>query len=662
MDRYHTWKDILEKLSKTNTNLFYLLLVCIISVSLLQTGYAQTQLDSESQTTLSDNLLNDPIAQDILKKIEQTKKMIKELEQKEYEKNQAQENLQKMRDVSIKRLNQNLDEWERLWEKHSSRNSFEAFVNKKPSYVHGVFWDQFEFKEQKVNAGRIAMNKVLINGGTMQDAKDAYNKAASTLRIELIEMNAQFNIKHNLADAIEQEIFNSVGQAHSSAAAQAKLANLYSDYKLQPSYILANSDNMNTLEINSETQCEEGLVLVSRVTSGNQSCVDESTAKKWINNGVKGIVILGDTSTVSEIKINPGTKCREGYQVIYHIAKSEYQCVLESDAKEMIEQNIAENHTLIDYIASKDKLKIYEDVIYEINQEIMRINEEYDLKNKILESKYNENLENADFLAKQRMQEAINEYKIGNITKEDINKQISEIRKTSDDIKEKILDKRIIELNKLESEQKDSILEAVKGYEDNPDINVDWDYYMNNTSDVMDIENEEKTPTPVKVSFSNEDTMKINLENVDIVNSFGQKFDEIKADQALQIAVDITNPNEYRQDFAYIVKITDDENNLMEPAKWVTGTLDPVQTFNVSLSWIPEDIGEYRAIISIGTDIDSVLQVADVEINVNPEGNISDDNYCKNGHELLFKYSDNSPICVVSDTASKLIKIGLAFA
>jgi len=76
----------------------------------------------------------------------------------------------------------------------------------------------------------------------MQDARDAYNKAATTLRIELIEMNAQFNIKHNLADSVEQEIFNSAGQAHSSAASRAKLANLYSDYKLQPSYILANSE------------------------------------------------------------------------------------------------------------------------------------------------------------------------------------------------------------------------------------------------------------------------------------------------------------------------------------------------------------------------------------------------------------------------------------
>jgi hypothetical protein len=60
--------------------------------------------------------------------------------------------------------------------------------------------------------------------------------------------------------------------------------------------------------------------------------------------------------------------------------------------------------------------------------------------------------------------------------------------------------------------------------------------------------------------------------------------------------------------------------------------------------------------------VDSVLQVADIEINVNPDGNTSDEDYCKNGHELLFKYSDNSPICASPDTASKLVNKGLAFA
>jgi len=250
------------KLFGIKTILFHFIIVSVILISLINTGYAQTQSDFETQSTLSEDLQNDPVAQDLLKKIEQTRKMIDELKQKELEKNQDQENLEKARNLSVEHLNQDLDEWERLWEKHSSRNAFESFVSKKPSYVQGVFWDQFEFKEQKVNAGRLAMNQVLERGGNMQDARDAYNKAAATKRIELIEINSQINVKHNLATFEEQQVFNSTGQVHFSPAIKMKLANLYADYKLQPSYILANSEGKNLSKlnsgINSDTPCDDG--------------------------------------------------------------------------------------------------------------------------------------------------------------------------------------------------------------------------------------------------------------------------------------------------------------------------------------------------------------------------------------------------------------------
>ena len=43
---------------------------------------------------------------------------------------------------------------------------------------------------------------------------------------------------------------------------------------------MANSDDTNTSEINSDTQCEEGFILVSRVTSGSHSCIDENLLLK----------------------------------------------------------------------------------------------------------------------------------------------------------------------------------------------------------------------------------------------------------------------------------------------------------------------------------------------------------------------------------------------
>lgn len=672
----------LNSLFEREVRLFQIaLVVCMISVSLVSTVYAQTMTESEGgqQVTISENLLNDPAALDILKKIEHTKKMIAEMEQKEFERNQAQQNLERMRDESVKQLNQDLDEWERMWDKYSAKNSFERFANKKPSYVQGVFWDQFEFKEQKVFAGKNAMNKVLINGGTMQDAKIAYNKAAASKKIELIEMNAQFNVKHNLADYAEQQIFNSTGKMHFSAAAKGNLAELYSDYRLQPSYILANSDDTRVLKVNSgnssNMDCDEGYVKVSRVTSGNNACVDEKTAKKWASSGVRGIMIFDEKIAendegvlpLSDVKTNPGTKCEDEFQVVYSIESSEYQCVSDSDAREMIQNGTAEIHTLLQYVLSKDKQKTIEDAIYQINQEIIKINEEYDDKMIKLNSKYSDSFENEDILSKKQMQDIIRDYKSnedGNLTKQDVDRVITQIRENNDSNKKRILDEKLEEVNRLENELKDRILETVKGYENNPGIDVDWASLIEMQEEIpTTMKEEEKVkPSPVKVLDLDERKYdEIYLSKVGVVSSFGQKFDEIKTGQILQVAADITNPHDYKQDFAYVVKVKNDSNDTVEPAKWITGTLNPEQTLNVGLSWIPKEEGEFTANVSVGSHIDSVLQAADIQIDVNPEGNISDENYCKEDYELLFKYSDNSPICATLDTASKLIKVGLAF-
>ena len=591
--------------------------------------------------------------------------MIEELEQKEYEKNQAKEHLQKMREMSLERLNKNLDEWERLWEKQSSRNAFDSFVNKKPEYVQGVFWDQFEFKEQKVNAGRIAMMQVLANGGTIQDAKEAYNKAASSKRVEIIEMNAQFNIKHNLASHAEQLIFDSTGQAHLSAATYSKLGGMYSDYKMQPNYILANQDQSYSENLDSGQEgCSTGEVMVLRLTSGNQSCVEESVAKKWIENGIQGLQIVGEDLPTSDVVTNPGTQCSTGNTVVYHVEQEEYLCVLESDAKQMVEQKIAEIHTLIDYIHSKDELKKYEDAIYDINQEIKQFTEEYDLKVRMAKTEIGTMMEQEKKEIRQQITDAVSEYRDGILTKEQISDKILEIENKGEDIQNQLSDKLHETLDKIESQYKQNLTDAVVGHEKNSDINIDWDYLINDDDAIPVVESTQSEHIEISISEDNVKSIRdsVLLNDVSIVNSFGQNFDEIKADQILQISANISNLQNYSNDFAYIVQITDAENNIAQPARWITGTLNPEQNFNVSLSWVPEKTGMYNATVSLGSSLDSVSHVADVKIDVNPEGDPANEDYCKKGHELLFKYSDNSPICVSDKTASKLINIGLAFA
>ena len=65
--RIETKQARLEALFGINLRIFYFIVICVISVSLIQNSYAQT---INEQVTLSGDLHNNPVAQDILKKIE----------------------------------------------------------------------------------------------------------------------------------------------------------------------------------------------------------------------------------------------------------------------------------------------------------------------------------------------------------------------------------------------------------------------------------------------------------------------------------------------------------------------------------------------------------------------------------------------------------------
>ncbi len=80
----------LLQLFRINTKLSHFIIVSIILISLINTSYAQIQSDIGKQSTLSKDLQNDQVAQELIKKIDQARKMIEELKQKELEKNQAQ--------------------------------------------------------------------------------------------------------------------------------------------------------------------------------------------------------------------------------------------------------------------------------------------------------------------------------------------------------------------------------------------------------------------------------------------------------------------------------------------------------------------------------------------------------------------------------------------
>ena len=472
------WDRLLDR----KGNLFLILAIGMIIFTYFEAQGQETQ--TSTQTTLSGDLANNPLAQDILEKINQTKQWIADLEQREYEKTQAQKELEEKRAMALERLNQDLIEWENLWANYTSRAAFERFVEDKPAPIQGVFWDQFEFKEMKVEAGRAALKEVIANGGSLSEARAAYHKAAETKRIELIEMNAQFNVKHNLAYYKEQLLFNSTGQLTFDDYTKATLGEFYPDYRKSPEYLNANPNDKyayESLSTGPETDCREGYVVVHRNTSNDYACISESTAERWERHGIGKIIdsnaIIYDENSLSpDIPTNPATECEEGHIVVYHFEAKSYGCVLESVAQTWLDKDQAEIHGLTEFILNKDKQKDLTNEIFVINQDITQIYESNIVEQTQLKKQYDLMYQDADSIASGKEKEVLMQFNSGaEMSKDELSLKIMEIREDNEVYKEQILEDKKNAIEDLEISLHKKLQDMASSFDANPDIKMVWD-------------------------------------------------------------------------------------------------------------------------------------------------------------------------------------------
>ena len=252
---------------------FFVITVAII----LPPSQTHSQIDtfhSETQTTLSEDLDNDPLAQDILKKIEKTKEWIAGFKEQE----SKQEEIEEKREEALANLQKDLKEWQKLWEEFTFDYKFER--------QSGIFWDQYNFTKSKITAGREALEKVLLEGGGPEEARSAYVDAAKIKRSELIMVNSLINVKYGLAYYNQQILFDSDGQFHDIVSGD-KLRMYYTDFRTNPSYLDNNYDDeisWQEMSVGIQNECRSGYVLVHRFQTDDYVCVTEQTAEIWVRH------------------------------------------------------------------------------------------------------------------------------------------------------------------------------------------------------------------------------------------------------------------------------------------------------------------------------------------------------------------------------------------
>ncbi len=186
----------------------------LLSAVLNQEPYAAAQLPSSFQSTIltGSALQNNPVAQKILLEIEYSKKQIAQLEQqqKDVELNQKLIDEQRRAVAILEQQALEIMQTENI--QHTPLNAFQSFVDTVPNNnTKKVFWGEFNYMYNKVQAGHAAMQRVLDNGGTWQDAIQVYYSYVATTHAELITVNKNLNIEYGLADPNVQNNFDAKG-------------------------------------------------------------------------------------------------------------------------------------------------------------------------------------------------------------------------------------------------------------------------------------------------------------------------------------------------------------------------------------------------------------------------------------------------------------------
>ena len=317
----------------------------------------------------------------------------------------------------------------------------------------------------------------------LRDARQAYLAAAETKRIEIIEANSQFNVRHNLAFYNQQILFDREGQFVDSPITGEQLRKYYEDFRTNPAYLEANPNDSISWEefgqTNAETECIEGKIVVYRFHARDYVCVTISTAELWIQRGMGEITgkdedMFNEKSNILHEKqsVSPITRCDDGFRVVYTLDAEKYSCVLEDTANRWINEGIAEIHDPEDYIMQSIEKKEAHLRIEEINQKIRHIENGLEEEKLELKKRYDLIYDEIQLESKQAEKAAITDFNDGNISNEQLSRKISDIREDLESDKEKILRDKVNDVKKLERTYEKKMQNFIQEYDLDPYIKI----------------------------------------------------------------------------------------------------------------------------------------------------------------------------------------------
>jgi len=156
---------------------------------------------------------NNPVAQQILKQIELSKKILKELQEGKTTPMSVHEKfIEDQREIAQQYFQQKLGKMNNEYKDYTPKHAFSNFLTGVNSTYYDIYWDQFNYAEKKIHDAHDIVKKFVDNGGNRHDAHLLYIKLISMPKEELIKVVNDLNVKYNFADATTQNYFDKYGK------------------------------------------------------------------------------------------------------------------------------------------------------------------------------------------------------------------------------------------------------------------------------------------------------------------------------------------------------------------------------------------------------------------------------------------------------------------
>ena len=179
------------------------------------TAFAQQndpKTESDFTVVTGDEISKNPIALKILKNIEIAKKKFAEMSDAEKQKLEYAKLLEQQRSIAKAKLEKDLASLNKRYEDFTPRNSYARFTAGLNSTHQAIFWDQFNYMNEKIKIATQAKKEILQNGGSFAEAQREFVKYASMSRVEMIKYISDLNIKYGFTDELLQAYFDKYGK------------------------------------------------------------------------------------------------------------------------------------------------------------------------------------------------------------------------------------------------------------------------------------------------------------------------------------------------------------------------------------------------------------------------------------------------------------------